>query len=522
MTPRSPSRRSGALCAALLAGSLLLSSCGAASGDALAQARDAYAKGDLAAARIHVESALQGNADDAQARLLLGTILLDSGDGESAEVSLRRAIGDAQVGAQAQEKLGQALIMQRKGEALMTLLDGKNQLPAATADSLRIGALQTMGRWDEADAALALALKRHPSDPGLQAVAADRALSLGQLPQARAYLSSMTKGAPEAFETLVLAGRIASIDGDLKQARVHFTKARTLRPGHVTVLYALGGIANDLGEPAEAEKLFAAAQAIRPKDPIANYFLAQLAFDKGDVEGADRVLMDGDLAKAPMPQIAMLRGLIEAKRGEHWKVVPLLAPYVGNGGPDPRARFALAEAYLALNKPQDAWQVIAPMADAAQAGPPVLALAAKIAPLVGKPAAPYQQRYARFRAADPIAAPMAQAQAAMAARRWAEADDIYTRLAASGQGKLVPLLNNHALVKLEMGDSAAATDIARQARELAPHDPIVADTLGWVIYKAGGSTSEAKALLAEAAEALPRNAEIAAHLREVRTAGGLN
>jgi Flp pilus assembly protein TadD len=247
-----------------------------------------------------------------------------------------------------------------------------------------------------------------------------------------------------------------------------------------------------------------------------------MAFDKGDTEGASKILIEGDPTKAPIPQIAMLRGLIEAKRGKHWAAVPLLAPYVGNGGRDPRARFALAEAYVALKKPQEAWGILAPMADSPNAGPPVLALAAALANQLGKPPSNYQARYAQMQAADPIAARMTAAQAAMAAGKWQDADAIYTQLSEAGKDSLVPLLNNHALVKLALGDKDGATALARKAHKIAPNDPIVADTLGWVIFKSGGSTKEAEALIAQAATARPQDQEIAAHLRAVKSANSGN
>jgi cellulose synthase operon protein C len=215
---------------ALLAGALLLSGCGGGSDDPLADARKAYAVGDLATARVHIENALQDKPQDGAARLLQGSIMLDMGDAESAEVSLRQAMNDAAIAGQVQEKLAEALIMRRKGKELLALLDGKNALTDDINAYLRVAALQTMDQWDEADAALASGLAAHPNGLKLLATAADRALSKGEFAQAEALGKRALAAAPEAYESQLLAGRLASLRGDLKTAQTHFERARAARP----------------------------------------------------------------------------------------------------------------------------------------------------------------------------------------------------------------------------------------------------------------------------------------------------
>jgi len=63
-----------------------------------------------------------------------------------------------------------------------------------------------------------------------------------------------------------------------------------------------------------------------------------------------------------------------------------------------------------------------------------------------------------------------------------------------------------------------ALDMVRQAHELAPADPFIVDSLGWVEYRLGHF--DAAATLLARAYASRRDSEIAAHLGEVLWAGG--
>ena len=73
--------------------SLLLAACGGDKPEAmLASAKDYLAKNDSKAAVIQIKNALQSNPDLPEARFLLGTALLDSGDPVGAELELRKAL----------------------------------------------------------------------------------------------------------------------------------------------------------------------------------------------------------------------------------------------------------------------------------------------------------------------------------------------------------------------------------------------------------------------------------------------
>ena len=84
----------------------------------------------------------------------------------------------------------------------------------------------------------------------------------------------------------------------------------------------------------------------------------------------------------------------------------------------------------------------------------------------------------------------------------------YEKLADSGN----PIaLNNLAWLYNERGD-ARAVEVARRAAEVAPDNPDVLDTLGWVLVQQGGDPEEAVRMLRRSAELNPENPSVQYHL----------
>ena len=76
----------------------------------------------------------------------------------------------------------------------------------------------------------------------------------------------------------------------------------------------------------------------------------------------------------------------------------------------------------------------------------------------------------------------------------------------------VPAANNLAWLESEHGGHLErALQLAETAKELAPDDQRVADTLGWILYKRG-QYQRALALLKESAIKLPTNPQVQYHL----------
>jgi predicted Zn-dependent protease len=97
--------------------------------------------------------------------------------------------------------------------------------------------------------------------------------------------------------------------------------------------------------------------------------------------------------------------------------------------------------------------------------------------------------------------------------------EVRRRISAPPPDRNPVLLNNQAWHFLELGD-ARAEDFARRAYELAPQNPQIIDTYGWVLLRAKKDVQRALPLLGEAAKAAPNDANIQYHHASALAAAG--
>ncbi len=497
---------------------LSVSACSRSAEEYAADGRAALAKHDLKAAEIAYKNALDAAPDDPKLLLAAGQIALQLGDGDRA-VNLFQQLGrhgdQARI---ASDYLAKALVMQGQPDKALEQLE-KNPPATDVGHAARVAARFAKGDLDEGAADLDAALALAPDSVELGLLDAARANMSGDLERGTAIADRLLAKAPDNPDVLLLAGHMAMKRRRLAQAESYFNSVLKVRRGDATALVALGGIAADRGDAAKAKEYLKQAQQHKPGDPLSAYLLAQLAFDAGDIEGARTLLQNSPAGGADLPVVAMLEGLIAARRGSHGEAISDLQRYIRAGGDDMRARVALAGAYAATGEKAKALEAIRPVADAANASGNTLALAAQLAEANGDPvAARYRTRLAGKAKPDPIAGPMRQADAAIRRGDWQGADKIYAGLIAQGHGDNLILLNNAASVRLELGDMEQAIALARKAHQQAPTDPYVLDTLGWALFKAHGATPEAIGYMQAAARGAPNNNEIARHVAAVASA----
>ena len=359
-----------ALLPGLLAGLLMTAGCGGPSEEKLlASARVHQAKGELDSARLEAKSALQANPQSSSGRLLLGQLLLASGDPAGAEAELQRALELGQPEQAVLPALAEAMVLLQKGRQLL-MQYGKVNLSEAQADA-------------EFKTQLAMA------------EATD-----GNLPGAREQQRKALLGRPDFAPALVLGARLTSADGDqagaLKQvedlltqqpklsdawmlkaelllridpsnrsgAQAAYQQALTLKPDLVAAHNAI--IMMHLAKPdvAAATQQFGLMQKAAPKHPLTMFLDAMLAEQKGELQRA-RELTQLLLRVTPNnPQLLMLAGQVELKLNGVAQARELFGKAAQLAPKAAAPRYQLAQVHLRSGQIDKAIAVLKPLVDA--------------------------------------------------------------------------------------------------------------------------------------------------------------
>ena len=499
---------------------LALSACSGQSVPDRQAAIQAMAKGDYATARVLLANALQVNSADPELHFLMGKVALESGNTELAKSELQPLLTHPRYGSEARTLLAQAYLISGSAKLALETLQPV-PLGSGLAYAIAVGAREALGDDEAAAALLAKGLAAFPNSPELLQVDAEAALTSGDLAHAKTAAAKVAKLAPNDRQALILAGRIALIEGDKQQADQLFDRVLQQDKGNTVALLAKAAIAHERGDKGQTNALLARAdQASGGALPQTKAYMAQMAIEAGDINRANQI-MQALPEQGEVPYFMMLRGIIAGARGLNEQAITLLRNFFAHGGENAAARVALSNALAATGDKPQAWMVLRPLADAANANAPVLALAARLSGELKLPEAPaYQARLHAAQQPDPLAADMVAADQAIGAGDWKKADAIYQRLlAANPASTSVVLLNNAANARLQLGDKAQAVALARRAAVLAPNDPIVADSLGWALFQQGGVTPEVIALMRRAYAAQPGNPDIRTHLAVISKTG---
>ena len=221
---------------------VLLAACSDSPQTMIKSAKDYLAKGELSAAVIQLRNALQKAPDDAEARYLLGSALIDRRDPDGAVKELRRALKLGYPADQAVPKLARALVdAGDTREFIAEFSDTTLSTPDAQAAlKTTLGnALLSLGKPKDAEAAFnaALAAKADYAD-ALLGIATVRAGS-GDFEASKKIVDAVLtqpNPPPEAslFKSELLVG-----EGQPEGARAVLTKLVEAKPGYLPARYQL-------------------------------------------------------------------------------------------------------------------------------------------------------------------------------------------------------------------------------------------------------------------------------------------
>lgn len=273
----------------ILLASLLLVACGKtqiSDAEHIERAKQYHSKGDLRASLIELKNALQGNPSNSEARLLLGELYVEIGNGAAAEKELISAQQLGVSGPYLQKLLGKALLQQRRYEEVLNILSGMDVIGQPELLVLTGQARYGMGNAALARAAYNQAVVLQPDNAAALLGLAEMDLDAGDIKTAQERVSQILSHEQGNAEAWVLQGNLAAQADHPDTAREAYQRAIDLTTASVptrTRLEAHGGMTKLLiseGRFEDAKKHVTYLLSVLPNQPHPNYLAALMAFEQ--------------------------------------------------------------------------------------------------------------------------------------------------------------------------------------------------------------------------------------------------
>lgn len=366
----------------IAASALLLTACfGNSAEQYLAAAKTEIDKKDRSAAVIQLKNALQKNPALAEARFLLGQMLLEGGDVRGAVIELEKA---RELGFSADRlatPLAMAMLAQGQFEKLVSQF-AEAKLPVATelADlkASVASAYIALGKPAQARASIDAALAADANNVRAQLIHVRLLASSAEgLPGALKAIDEVLAKLPRNADAWLLKGQLLNASSRSEPALEAFRQAIQLDPKNVAAHAGALTLLLTKNDLVAVQKQFEGMKASLPNHPQTRMFLTMLALERGDLKLA-RENVQALLKAAPEDvRVLHLAGAIEFRRGALLQAESYLnkalkaAPNVAN------LRVLLARTYLRSGDTVKALAVLQPSLGAESASAESLGLAAE-------------------------------------------------------------------------------------------------------------------------------------------------
>jgi tetratricopeptide (TPR) repeat protein len=337
-------------------------------------------------------------------------------------------------------------------------------------------------------------------------------LQVGNFQQARADLKEAAAD-PKFIDAALLLAELDAQSGALQPAIEVLEKVLARDPANVRAHLQLGTVYLKRNEPVKAGEVFQNVVTVAPKDPRGPYFVGLALWRQGKRPEARRQ-METAMAMAPPDFVEPL--------------VELVAMAFAERAPDEavarvQAQITRSPTSAALYRVLGSVHVRRNESDGAEAA---FLKSIELDPNVVSPYLALADLYTSSGKYDPAlekvnrglqADPKSLTGHMLAGLIYERKGDIPKARAAYESAlalkpRFGPAANNLAyLHSIYGGDKEKALELAQLAKEVAPDEPHVSDTLGWVLYRRG-VYHRALALLKESAAKLPDNPEVQYHL----------
>jgi putative PEP-CTERM system TPR-repeat lipoprotein len=323
------------------------------------------------------------------------------------------------------------------------------------------------------------------------------------------WLEKAAKIHPEALQPRITLARYLLSKGDKNKALAVAREAVNAQPDNAAALDLLGSTQLALGDTANALNSYQKLVERLPGQAIPLIKLARVQIVTKDLAGARKTLLDALRIQPDQLDAQVMLVGVEIQ-GSRLDDALKLAKQVQQQKPANPTGYVLESDVALARKNYPA--ALAALEHAQTLAPSGALLMGQLSVLsaMQRPEEG-EKRLGVWLSSHPDDADTraALAESLLKRKQYAAASEQYLRLNASNPNNLL-ILNNLAWALLETGDKRAAS-YAEQALKLAPDNPAVMDTLGWILVQQK-QTSRGIQLLQQALTKAPDAAEIQYHL----------
>lgn len=505
-------------------------------------------KQDLAGAERSLQQAVATEPQSIEAHAALGDLYMGSRNIPQAEREYRAAAALAPVGSPAWLKLADFYLLRGNlKEAKRILVEVTEKVPDHPQGWLRRAEIAfAHQQFDESLGALEVILRKNPSDlealllrgrVHLAKYATPEAteefqkilrieprfararhqlavayLQAGNPQQAKRELTEAATIAPDMVEAALLLAEVNIGTGSPRLAIETLEKLIAKHPRMVQAYVLLGSAYLARREPAKATEAYRKIGALAPKDPRGPH-LVGLGLRAQGKRGEARKAFEASLALAPdyVEPLTQLASMAFAEKQPHAALqqVKSQIALVPQSGP---LHSLLGGVHLARGEVELAE---AAYLRALELAPRLIGAYVQLATIYGT-SGKYDHALAKLNGALAVNPKnlFALMLSGIVHERKGDiprAQQAYERVLAL-EPRFAPAANNLAWLYSEHGgDKEKALRLAQTAKEVAPEEPHISDTLGWILYKRD-LYHRALSLLKESAAKLPENPEVQYHL----------
>jgi putative PEP-CTERM system TPR-repeat lipoprotein len=355
----------------------------------IASAQTFLAKADYNAAIIELKNALNLAPDNAEARFLLATALLDSGNASAAETEVRKAIDLKYSPDAAYPLLARTLLRQAQFKKLVSELGSRPfdsaQAKSGVGTSLGLAYLG-LGQKAEARATLTAALAAQPANADAKVALALVTATEGDLAGALTQVDAALTDAPNNVEGLLLKADIEGALGKRDESLRTLERVVEIRPDSYVARFALVSKYVGAGQLDKAKLQYEALKKMAPADPRTSHSEALVALAEGNKTAARDAIQKVIQAVPDYLPSRMLAGIINYQLGAYSAAEDSLRVVVTKVPDNDAARRILAATYVRQGHAAQAMETLEPALRRAPDDPTLLRMAGEIQFALGAPA----------------------------------------------------------------------------------------------------------------------------------------